>query len=305
MGGSTDFRAEVLAAELLSAGLPFEQLYFKTISLFKRTNGRDISDIKLDEKDGGDEQLVLELNREGLYDMLPEGLFHFKQSTGKEGKSQEAILDNIRQTREEEADARKFFEPIENEFFHRRLQLVLKERDMLKADSERQNRGLFDSIFGDPGGLDNQQVVSLLHILPMVYSIRGDIPKMTYSLCKFTGLDISIRQKPPKAVGYRYLGGGAMPLGAAMLGIDAVAGDYFQPGETVFEVNVHGVPKSGADSFLEGGSNYKAMDYLMGYILPYNARYELLVHVKREERGMFLADENHCSFLNLDAYLEE
>jgi type VI secretion system protein ImpH len=58
--------------------------------------------------------LIVEVNREGLYDMLPEGLFHVTP-TRSSGLSDLEMIADVQIRRKEEKDARIFFMPFEAE----------------------------------------------------------------------------------------------------------------------------------------------------------------------------------------------
>lgn len=78
-----DFKASVVAAELTDNGISPETFFFKNRSTFKRPVSRDIEGISWHDMDDSQAHLVFELNREGIYDMLPEALIH-GQSRKKE-----------------------------------------------------------------------------------------------------------------------------------------------------------------------------------------------------------------------------
>ncbi len=71
-----DLRAEVLVNDLIVRGISVNDLFVKPVGLFRRRFDKDIHSVEqVDLKDGQRAQ-ILRLNREGLYDGLPENLFH-------------------------------------------------------------------------------------------------------------------------------------------------------------------------------------------------------------------------------------
>ena len=72
-----DIRAEVVLADLIEYGLNPDDLVMYSMGLSKRTFHRDIESVELLKAIGDrSTKLNVELNREGIYDALPEGLFH-------------------------------------------------------------------------------------------------------------------------------------------------------------------------------------------------------------------------------------
>lgn len=109
-----DLRAEVVAAELIEHGINQEDITFNFKGIKRRAYSRDIANIKLPTDD--DENYKFIINRESIYDSLPEAIFH-QPLNSKPFKSKAEILDEIKIQREEEIEARKFFNPIENVLF--------------------------------------------------------------------------------------------------------------------------------------------------------------------------------------------
>ena len=71
-----DIRVEVIAADLIDNGLDREHLIMKPLSLFKRRFAKDIHQAKTIENNTSADDLYIEVTRDGIYDILPEGFFH-------------------------------------------------------------------------------------------------------------------------------------------------------------------------------------------------------------------------------------
>ena len=104
-----DARVEIILADLVAKGMPMEDLVVIPKGLFKRNFHRDIDEVQLTEYDyHKGERVVLEINREGLYDALPEGLFHQPMQTGQREKDKETVIKEILAQRERQKAARKW-----------------------------------------------------------------------------------------------------------------------------------------------------------------------------------------------------
>ena len=108
-------KAEALCAALLEHGYAFDDLILKRLGTFKRSFSNDIEAVSA-RADNTEGRLEISLNRDSLYDRLPEGLFHQPRGKGS-GAAVTEMVKEFRRYREEEKEARKFFQPIEQEIF--------------------------------------------------------------------------------------------------------------------------------------------------------------------------------------------
>lgn len=294
-----DYRGEVFAAEFIWDGEMFDNLYFKTISSFKRSSSKDIASIKLDVKENGSEQLLIELNREGLYDMLPEGIFHFK--TGKSKKDKETILEDIKKAIDEESQARKFFGPFENEFFQLRLQSELKKRELLQLSSTESNKDFFETLYGKSAHLNNYQILALLYLLPMAHKIRGDVEKISYC---FT---ILIQHETKVTLVNKYvlrkIEVEMNALGKIQLGINSIAGSSFSQQEIFYNILIKDVKKEGLISFFPEGVNYSMINYIAGFLFPAESDYCIELQLNKDDRQAFLSDNKNEVYLGFNTFI--
>ena len=295
-----DYRAEVFASELVSKGVSSDKMYFKLQGIFSRPIAKDISEIKLDISDNGTEQLLIELNREGLYDMLPEGIFHFRNNKGTT-KDKQAILEEIKKAREEEAHARRFFGPMENEFFQLRVLLENKKKSLFQPSSIEDNREFFETLYGNSSLLNDDQVLALLYILPIAHKIRGDISKIAECISILLRYEIRINRvniKPPVC-----LSGDNEVLGKARLGIDSVAGNFFLSAQPVYDIHIGLVGKKELKSFFPEGKNHSIVHYLANFLFPAESTCRLRIHLKEEDKRMLVSDDKNQSYLGFNTYL--
>ena len=66
--------------------------------------------------------------RKGIYDFLPEGLFH-PPSLGTQKSGIKEVIEQIRKQKRNEIDARNFFQPFELESFYLLLNAYNKENE--------------------------------------------------------------------------------------------------------------------------------------------------------------------------------
>jgi hypothetical protein len=295
-----DIRSEVFAAALASAGVPMESMYFRTQSTFRRSKAMDLDDVRIDKPETGDGQLVFSLNREGLYDMLPEGLFHFRDASGSH-MTRDELFNDIKRSRQEEADARKFFGPFENEFFQHRLQLEMQEQRLLRKGNDADNRELFEKLYGPAPAIEDRYVLPLLHVMPVFHRIRGDISQVARCLSRF--LDLPVHIEHASTTRHPATAEGLKALGQAVLGVDAVAGDRFDSAMPVYEVHVSDIPRAEVGRFFPDGGSAGVLEFLLTCLLPMECRYTVFLHLCKDQRILVLADEANESHLGYDVYI--
>jgi len=110
----TDFKPEVVASSLIEQGYDPEQIVIVRQGYAKRGFSPEIEDIELKYSlQELQDFLYIKINRESLYDILPQGLFHQPVYRKKINKNKEEILEEIAIHRREEFFARKFFQAFE------------------------------------------------------------------------------------------------------------------------------------------------------------------------------------------------
>ena len=97
-----DFKAEVTAAEVAELGTPADHILILPSGAMKRPHQKDITSIEEElSEHNNKEYIIVKTPREGIYDMLPEGLFHSPLSH-KAAKTEKEIIKAIKQRKEEE-----------------------------------------------------------------------------------------------------------------------------------------------------------------------------------------------------------
>ncbi len=165
-----DAKVEIILADL------DDDLYEKSmvvpIGLFHRNYHKDID--VAEESEYENHHLQLKINRESLYDALPEGLFHQPIQHKRSEKSTEEILQEIREQKAREKATRKFFLPIEQEFYRTRIALELEEvKYFINPRNIKQHR-VFQDFWEIPDFLDYRQICNMIYLLPIAHQIVGN-----------------------------------------------------------------------------------------------------------------------------------
>lgn len=294
---SGDFKVELIAAELLKKGVTEDALQFKNLSNFNRSISKDIESIKLNVDDF--KQLIeFQINREGIYDILPEAIFHYNAS---KKRNQKEVLDEIKKNREEENAARDFLLPFENEFYIKRLYLELQHQLFLKFDSVDNNRLLFESLYSDFKDLEDTQILCLLYIIPLAHKIRADLEKARYCIYKLIGLPITI--EPTKLRIHEYTSNFSDGVGYSYLGINTIVGNTVQSSTKTYKIEISDIQLKQLPSFFTNQNFRVFLNCLISLILPANCYFDLILEVKPSENRAFISTDDTFSFLNYNSYI--
>lgn len=181
-----NLRAEVIIAELQkNTSLTSSNITITNKSTFRRSHRRDVLDVSVK----NDTNLDFSLSRNGLYDQLPEGVFH-ALSSSKNNTSYSGLR---KKYKEEEKDARHFFSPIENEFFQQTLNIEVNEQELFNSFSNLDHH--FLSIFWKiKNNIPKNLLSKLLQLLPHSYKVAGNTELTALCLEKILNKNVSIKK---------------------------------------------------------------------------------------------------------------
>ena len=163
--------AEAFCAEVLSNGISFDELVINFRGSFAKSYSNDIATVE--EGRGRSESLVVSVNRDGIYDKMPEGLFH-QTKGGSNTSALSAMVGEYKRYREEERQARKFFQPLEQEIFRYAIAAEQKERE-IRAGILNGNIGTaFLDFWNIDKSLPSRPSAALVLIMPWIKQIKGN-----------------------------------------------------------------------------------------------------------------------------------
>jgi len=182
-----NLKAEVIVSEVNEKSKSDVDFLIKNKSSFSRGYRRDVISVgKRDDVDA----IILNLSRNGLYDSLPEGLFH----SGNLLDDNKSFADKRKKYRKEENDARAFFNPIENEFFNQRLNIEVNEKELLNNFYNLGDDFLID-FWKINKEIPKNYILKLIKLLPYCYKISGDLELTRLSLEKILNQKVGFTKK--------------------------------------------------------------------------------------------------------------
>lgn len=282
-----DIRSEVIVSDLLAGGIHPEAFHVRFAGQLKRPRSRDIAGVRLTPKDREQRQLEIILNRDSMYDTLPEGMFH-QPSAGNPSLSVSAMVKEYHQQQREEAAARRFFAPFENELFLQRAFTASEEFEQLSQIQQSQPDASVLAQLGIDPELPPAFTAILLRTLPYIPHIAGDLSK-TEQLFSVL-LDDPIRLKAgsfpaPEESGLH------SRLGYTKLGIDLTAGNTLLPDHTVFRLTVGPVSGKKLPDYMEGGWKTAALQTLIDFVIPVEWEITVQIKITKEDAAPFCLND--------------
>lgn len=270
-----DLRVEVILAELLAYGYAFDDFLVRPVGLFARRYRRDLGAV-------GDEQFerngrpvvrtTLEVHREGLYDALPQQVFHHP---GTPSPSVRAMVEDIQTQRRKEKATRLFFLPFEQEFFRFRVHIEQEERRYFTNLSARWYNKALARFWGiADSGLPPGPLTNLLYLIPLAHSIVGDLPRTQRCFESVLSQPVQLRviaplRHPLPTTSIPGGSGREGTLGNLALGCDLVLGGEYQETLPALEISLKKLSVTDLEAYLTDGWPAKALALLCTYFIAF------------------------------------
>lgn len=294
----SDIKAEVLMADLIEAGFSQSDFIVFFKSSFRRGYSHDILKAGRYRISDIHEILAVNLARDGLYDLLPEGMFHASpDSVGSSGK---AMASDSKAEAKIEEETRKFFLPFENEFFYQRVQLELQERSILQRLSDNTFEDFFLNFWKIDRSLPRDLIINMSAMLPFIKDIVGDF-ELTAN-CLGAILDEKVTHKiayssksfSEKAMGEAENGS---TLGSAVLGVDMINGGYSLEKCKLIRFSIGPLKNTGLEPYLENGNIARFIECFCSYFLPMELDFEFEVIMPEDRQGLVLGGEKDLAVM--------
>ncbi|MEO6818713.1 MAG: hypothetical protein ABI266_09310 [Ginsengibacter sp.] len=300
----TDFKAEVIAAEIVENGVSAEEIIFILLGSLKRSFSKDVDEISEEISDHNNKAYThITVHKEGIYDMLPQGLFH-SPSLPKSATTQKEIINSIKKHRVEEINARRFFLPFEAAINHLRIQMAQYESRLDKGAEHDELLNIFKDHWEIFKYLDTNQSNIFLQVLPLIHNIRDDrLTAVTiFELIFSIPVKISCQRQAPLRT--------ASPLFSCLsnsyLGINLTTGnEIYYGGEDEIIITIGPITNDQLRKFMPGTVNSKIKELLCDYLLPAHIDITTNFELFDIDKTTRLVDKEHefNSTLGLSTYL--
>lgn len=301
---NTDFEAITKVAELIENGdFHSDQIAVLPAGAKQRAYAKDIGNYSFYYSESKRKDcLNIEVNQEGFYDMLPEGLFH-TPPTGSSGMSEQEMVEDVQLRRAEEKDARKFFMPFEAEVNYLKTVLQLYENRLDKRTTYNDLTNIFAAEWKEFELLDKEQSIIWMHFLPVIHQKRNDL--------KFLGQLLTVLFKVPVEAVLKSTNVKPSPideglqfrLGHGALGIGSIIGSSFLSDEEHIYINVGPADIRKLVNFMPGTPHAHLIDLAVSYLVPVETEVTTnLVATPQNQVGSLGAESNN-SYLGYTVYL--
>ncbi len=262
-----DLKAETIIAALIAGGLDTRMFLAAYEGQLQRNWSDDIASVGVETLETGDKVLLFRLNRDGIYDMLPELLFHNKIDKDC-GTASEMARDSM-QLRKEEKQSRTFFQPFENAIFAEGVYLALQENQLFTSIFTHGIMGLIPGFWNIPEGLPSGYSGSLVKLIPFASRIVGNLDLTAECLAYILKEKVSVDSLPCH---YQTAQDPLLQdcgiLGDSILGVDSVCGSLVNGAIARVLFTIGPIQNPQTDQFLKNGTLDRFLDCFYGFFVP-------------------------------------
>ncbi|MCJ7936331.1 MAG: type VI secretion system baseplate subunit TssG [Chryseobacterium sp.] len=298
----TDFKAEAVAVNLLKYHRAVSNIFIERIGVNDRAYLKDIKSISSSYLGFDEEVFTIESYREGIYDYLPEGLFH-PPSLGASRKNVDTVVREIRKQKRVEDDARKFFRPFELEVFFTEISALLKESEFDITSNTDALLETLSELWPLINMLDRQNAYIFMHILPFFHQIRGSKKWFERCMTAFLQVPVEVTFSPNIIEGIEK-NDDSMLLGNSRLGVTYIPSGRHIDGQRNWVVNIGPIPYREMKKYIPGSPFRKVLQALYDYFLPVTVDVEENFVTEKQEYSFSLEDEErNASRLGYSTFL--
>ena len=294
-----DIRIEVLMADLLDSGMNDDDIILQPVSVFKRRFGKDLHKAKLliDKQDN--ENILFELTRDGIYDLLPEGLFHQPRDR-KHYKNTSDMVYNVKVQRQEEQAARQLFVPMENELFQLRAYLERAEKRMFYELENNASNDFLIQFWNLSKFKQYPTIAILVRFMPILYRLTASLEyiKLCYEILLKQVVSIEI-VTPYKH--YQTNATNCWKLGNEYLSYTTTVGNQIKSDLPEYNITIGPIENEEIDDYLPHGTMYAYLQLLNSYFLPMG--YEKNIIIQPKSKNNFVDLENQFLHLGINTIL--
>ena len=256
------FLAEVVFASLTEAGHVANNIKVLNKGGFKKGFSNDVEQVFIEESDN---QVLFEmpLNRDGIYDLLPEGLFHQSKGNTRVSSVQDAVEEH-KQFKEEEKLARRFFTPLEQLLFLYRAGAETAEREALYDIQNGQLNESFYHFWNIDISLPEGPASRLLRLMPYADTIKSNIDATAAALSFVLQSKVSLKASllPDMYLLQQ------KNLSEQYLGVNATMGNTIGEWMTQWTFTIWDIPGKDLVLYVDGGALKKVTDRFIEIFVP-------------------------------------
>jgi type VI secretion system protein ImpH len=270
-----DLKLEFILGEFMESGLDPDEVVVNALGIFRRRYGKDIAGGEIREYKANKRQyLNIDINRNGIYDLLPRGLFHQPQNRMSNISPAHAI-EEYKLQKQIEKDTRLFLLPFEQELYRLLLLLEAEERKSIFDIQNVFRSKVFIDFWKIPDFFNERQTCNLLYLLPLAASIVGNYSLTKLCLESILNDRFEIIESLP--LNHTVSETGFGELNNLYLGINFVIGENYREVSYGLDVYIYPIESEDIISYLEGGGKLKILQFMFDYFLPFDC--DVTIHI--------------------------
>lgn len=290
-----DIKAEVVVSEILeNSNVDFSNLTINNTSTFKRPYRRDIIDYKQSLTNIDNYTLNFNLSRNGIYDSLPEGVFHNPSDPALKSLSYQKKREKQKQ---EEREARLFFQPIENETFNQYVNIEKEERALIDRFTDVKNNFLLKFWQADKS-LPKKYLLKLIKLLPSIHKISGNLELTALCLERIIDEKVTLEKvnSPYKVSNNKEENGESLGVDL-VLGVDESIVLHPQINATIGPINEQNIK-----NFIDDSPTMRFIQVFYEYFIPMEMEVNTQIDYEHNNKG-FVLHENEPALMGLTTTL--
>lgn len=301
----TDFKPEVIAASLIEQGCNPELIQILRDGIARRAVSKDIE--KIEEKYNDEDfkkYTHIHINREGIYDILPEGIFHkqiHKQRLRDADLDIENAVEQIKIHREQEFFARRFFRLFEQSIDRTLIEVYQTEMRYDWNTTNKEFVELFFQYWPVLKLLKHQQAVAFMYVIPLLAKIRQSPDEVSESLSFILDVPVKIEKikLPAKKADSQF----ESHLGESRLRVDWVLGNTFDDGIHDLKITIGYLSAHRMRGFLETAHEHTILLMLLHIFLPGETFSVIEFKIDPGDSKLILSDENNSTYLGINSFI--
>jgi hypothetical protein len=292
----TNYRAEMALGGFIAGGCEEGNAFIIRRKGSLRDISKDIDDIRRYA-----DTVEIYSNRSGIYDALPEGMFHSSASSRK-SKDKEQILHEIREQQEEENAARDYFRP-----FEKMLDRMLAETQIYEQKYNKAHLySYFSSIFREQWDileyLTAVQALLFIRLLPVMREAAGSFELTAKVMAIILGCPVRIREwKKMEQILERK---DSAKLGKWQLGINSVIGKTVMSDDRSLEISIGEISPAQMRLFEMGANSDRILKHLIDLMIPFDRDTKIKYKVTGNEKKFRLSSAAHKTYLGINTTLK-
>jgi hypothetical protein len=275
-----DIRAEVVSNELLESKLVVQdEISISNHGQFSRAYRTDILGAGIqDDNYDKQEYLNIRLSRDSIYDALPEGFVHSLTENNTD-KSVNQMIKEHKHQKKQEAEARVFFTPFENEIFHYRTKIESVERNFLYKLNGSKPLDFFYDFWGLSPIYPEILVSKFIQLLPYTYQIVGDIELACQCLSSIIEEKVTFKTTSSKEYSDE---GEQIKLGENRLGVDFITGKDYMDYSMNLTIEIGPITNKPYQQYLKNGEIEIFIDCFCEHFFPMEVEVKTVLLINKE-----------------------